>query len=718
MLKLISINLFWGFKNMKSDTINQNYPLNHLKLLSKLSPHLLDDFRNYINFKEYSPKTTIVTEGDTERIMYFIINGELSIQRSGLDLGIMHEGQHFGELCLVSGKPRAATIISNSEVILAELNLQGYEKMISEESDLAIQFTQAIVSALSGQLLDMTDSFSLLLKQRSHPRRLQVNVKINGENKSVRTGAFIEDLLPSEDKGSVVVSALMNNKAVPLHTQLFSDATLSSLTTSHWEGERIYRRSTTFLLFAAAAELYPDLKISLGANVGHAQWIFINGKDGLDYADIANKLTDKMNELIKNKIPFNQELWTLEEAISYFTDQKSLDIVDIIKTWHESMVNIINCGSIYTVNFEPLVTHAGIIKEFNLQTFDSGIILIAGKSKNGDTAISSPYIKLMKNNDLWLKSLGVCTVGRFNKACISGKVSETIQVAEGFHEKNISQIADMIINDSRKPKIICISGPSSSGKTTFIKRLNVQLMVNGLKPLTISLDDYYVDREKTVKDENGEYDFEALEALDLENLRDHMVRLLNGESVKTAFYNFPEGKSYPNGGKEFKLDENSVLLLEGIHGLNPNLLGQAVEHDKIFKIFIQPMASLAFDNLSRINPSDVRLLRRIIRDRRHRGLTPQDNIMRWPSVRNGEQKHIFPYIGLADAVFDTSLIYEIAVLKVYAERYLLEVPPDHPAYTTAFRLRNLIKLFVSIYPDHVPPTSLIREFIGGSGFEY
>jgi CRP-like cAMP-binding protein len=195
MLKLISINLFWGFKNMKSDTINQHYPLNHLKLLSKLSPHLLDDFRNYINFKEYSPKTTIVTEGDTERIMYFIINGELSIQRSGLDLGIMHEGQHFGELCLVSGKPRAATIVSNSEVILAELNLQGYEKMISEESDLAIQFTQAIVSALSGQLLDMTDSFSLLLKQRSHPRRLQVNVKINGENKSVRTGAFIEDLL-------------------------------------------------------------------------------------------------------------------------------------------------------------------------------------------------------------------------------------------------------------------------------------------------------------------------------------------------------------------------------------------------------------------------------------------------------------------------------------------------------------------------------------------
>lgn len=697
---------------------NQNYPLNHLKLLSKLTPHLLDDFRNYINFHQYSPNTTIVLEGDTERKMFFIIKGELSIKRSGLDLGIMHEGQHFGELCLVSGRPRAATIISSTEVILAELNLENYERMISDESDLAIQFTQAIVSALSGQLLEMTDNFSLLLKQRSHPRRVQVNVNIHGEEKSVRTGSFIEDLLPQEHKGDIVVSALMNNKAVPLHTQLFSDALLSPLTTSHWEGERIYRRSSTFLLFAAASELFPDLHISLGATVGHAQWIFINGKDGLDFTQIANKLTEKMNEFISKKIPFNQELWTLEEAISYFTEQKALDLVDIIKTWHESMVNIINCGSIYTVNFEPLVTHAGIIKDFKIKPFDSGVILIAGKSENGDTSESSPYIKLMKNNDLWLKSLGVCTVGRFNKACINGKVSETIQVAEGFHEKKISQIADMIINDPRKPKIICISGPSSSGKTTFIKRLNVQLMVNGLNPLTISLDDYYVDREKTIKDENGEFDFEALEALDLDNLRDHMNRLLSGECVKTAFYNFAEGKSYPNGGKEFKLNENSVLLLEGIHGLNPNLLGESVDHDKIFKIFIQPMASLAFDHLSRINPSDVRLLRRIIRDRRHRGLTPQDNIMRWPSVRNGEKKHIFPYIGLADAVFDTSLIYEIAVLKVYAERYLLEVPPDHPAYTTAFRLRNLIKLFVAIYPDHVPPTSLIREFIGGSGFEY
>ncbi|MFN8576976.1 MAG: cyclic nucleotide-binding domain-containing protein [Candidatus Sericytochromatia bacterium] len=707
---------------MNENSISNAPSIKHLLLLSTLDNKLLEDFKNYINFKIFPSNTVVVKEGDKERKMYFIVSGDLKIHRSGLDLGVIHSGQHFGELCLISGKPRAATIISKSDVILAELSLENFEKMISEESDLAIHFTQSIISALSGQLLEMTDNFSLLLKQRSHPRRVNVNVNIDGEILKLRTGSSVEDAFNSSNiynfNNDLIVGALMNNKAVPLNTQIFSDSTLLPLSTSHWEGERIYRRSATFLLFVAAAELYPDLHISLGASVGHSQWIFINGRDGLNYSEIAEKLTNKMKDFISIKTPFNQEIWTLEEAISYFTEQKSLDLVDILKTWDEANINIVNCGSIYTVNFEPLVTHAGIIKDFKIKSFESGIILIAGKTENGDTSESSPYIKLMKNYDLWLKSLGVCTVGKFNRACINGKVSETIQVAEGFHEKNISQIADMIINDPRKPKIICIAGPSSSGKTTFIKRLNVQLMVNGLNPLTISLDDYYVDREKTVKDENGEYDFEALEALDLDNLRNQMASLLKGDIVKTSFYSFQEGKSYPNGGKEFKLDERSILLLEGIHGLNPNLLGSEIDQTKIFKIFIQPMASLAFDNLTRINPSDVRLLRRIIRDRRHRGLAPQDNIMRWPSVRNGEKKHIFPYIGLADAVFDTSLIYEIAVLKVYAERYLLEVPPEHPAYTTAFRLRNLIRLFVSIYPDHVPPTSLIREFIGGSGFEY
>jgi len=314
--------------------------------------------------------------------------------------------------------------------------------------------------------------------------------------------------------------------------------------------------------------------------------------------------------------------------------------------------------------------------------------------------------------------LGITSVGKLNEASINGKISEIIRVAEGFHEKQISRIADIIAEQEKKVKIICIAGPSSSGKTTFIKRLTVQLQVNGLSPIAISLDDYYLELNEMKKDENGDYDFEALDALNLRLLGEQFLDILDGKPVRIAHFDFLNNKSFPNGGKEINFGENNILLLEGIHGLNPNLLGKDFDKYKIFKIFIQPMTSLSFDKLLRVNPSDVRLLRRIVRDRHQRGYSTQANIMRWPSVRKGEQTHIFPFIKLADVIFDTSLIYEISVLKVYAERYLLEVPQDDPAYITAYRLRQLIDKFVAIYPDHVPPTSILREFIGGSVFEY
>jgi uridine kinase len=297
-------------------------------------------------------------------------------------------------------------------------------------------------------------------------------------------------------------------------------------------------------------------------------------------------------------------------------------------------------------------------------------------------------------------------------------VSQLIRVTEGFQEKRIGQIADLIAASRDRIRIISIAGPSSSGKTTFIKRLTVQLQINGVNPLGISLDDYYVDRVKTPKDAKGEYDFEALEALDLPLLQDHMARLLRGETVKTARYDFKSGASQPAGGPAIALRSGDVLMLEGIHGLNPRLLGSAPADGELFRVFIHPATTLPFDRLTRVSATDLRLLRRIIRDRHGRGHSAADNILRWPSVQAGERAHIFPHQGEADAVFDTALVYEPAVLKVYAERYLLEVPSDHPAYPTALRLRHLVDRFVSIYPDHVPPNSLIREFIGGSGFEY
>jgi len=325
---------------------------------------------------------------------------------------------------------------------------------------------------------------------------------------------------------------------------------------------------------------------------------------------------------------------------------------------------------------------------------------------------------MIEDHAHWLASMGVTSVGAFNDSCIDGQVSQLIRVAEGFHEKRIGQVADEATARRDQLRIVAIAGPSSSGKTTFIKRLNLQLQINGLQPVGLSLDDYYVHRDLTVRGSDGERDFEALEALDLPLLQSHVRKLLDGQEVVTPRYDFRSGRSHPGAGPRLRLRTGDVLVLEGIHGLNPRLLGTAPGPGELFRIFVHPATSLPFDRLSRVSATDLRLLRRIVRDRHGRGIGAAETIIRWPSVQRGEFLRIFPFQGEADVVFDSSLIYEPAVLKVYAERYLLEVAPNHPAYPTAVRLRHLVDLFVSIYPDHVPPTSIIREFVGGSGFEY
>jgi uridine kinase len=325
---------------------------------------------------------------------------------------------------------------------------------------------------------------------------------------------------------------------------------------------------------------------------------------------------------------------------------------------------------------------------------------------------------MAREHEGWLQAMGVTSVGAFNELCISGQVSQLIRVAEGFHEKRIGRIADAVAAARDRIRVISIAGPSSSGKTTFIKRLTVQLQIDGVNPVGISLDNYYVDRERTPLGADGQWDFEALEALDLPLLQEHVAGLLAGEEVRTARYDFLTGKSHPAGGPLIRLRPGDALMLEGIHGLDPRLLGAIPRAGELFRVFVHPATTLPFDRLTRVSATDLRLLRRIVRDRHQRGYGAAENIERWPSVQAGEREHIFPYQDEADAVFDTALIYEPAVLKVFAERYLLEVPQSHPAYPTAHRLRYLVDRFVSIYPDHVPPTSIIREFIGGSGFEY
>jgi uridine kinase len=316
----------------------------------------------------------------------------------------------------------------------------------------------------------------------------------------------------------------------------------------------------------------------------------------------------------------------------------------------------------------------------------------------------------------WLISLGATSVGEFNRACVSGQVKELIHVCEGFHEKRIAMIADAIKARSGT-RVVCVAGPSSSGKTTFIKRLKVQLLVDGIRPLELSLDDYYLDRDRAPRDPSGAHDFEQLEALDLALLRGQVTRLLAGDTVNTPRYDFHLGKSQPERGPALRLGPGDVLLIEGIHALNPELLDRAAT-DQSFRVFLHPATAMPFDRLSLFEPADVRLLRRIVRDRHQRGFPAWENLERWSSVRRAERVHIYPHQGEADAVFDSSLAYEVSVLRVYAERYLLEVPRSHPEFSAAYRLRQLLSHWVPIHPDHVPPTSILREFIGGSGFAY
>jgi len=685
----------------------------------------------YITRDVYAPGEAVIAQGDQEREMFFVLAGTARIRRDDLDLGTLAPGDIFGELGLLTGKRWAASIVASSPLSVARLTLERYDAMASERPELALRFLRALVTGLGNRLGDVTDTVDALLRERSLPRRTHVRVTTTEGQVEVRTGTPVESLLPTTVDGRAVVAGLLDRRAVSLVTPISSDCTVTPLTTAHMEGHRIYTQSLALLLLEAAARLSPPLDVHMAHSVGVAQRVIVPGMGPKDGPRIAAELQRAMETLVVSAAPLREEIWTVDEARAHFAELGQA-AADLLRAWRDPTVPLVTYGKVYALRTGPLLPSASALVGFRVVADDSVLLLVHGEEGarpgevevgSGDELVrearaASQHAFIMTGpHDRWLAELGITSLGKFNYACIDGDVSQLIRVAEGFHEKRISEIADQIRDRAPDVKVICVAGPSSSGKTTSIKRLKVQLQVSGMHPVGISLDDYYVDREATPLDEAGEYDFEAFEALNVELFQEHLSRLLQGEVVRTAHYSFKSGNSDPTGGREIALQSRDILMLEGIHGLNPRLT-QNIPDDRIYRIFICPLAQLPFDHLTRIHASDVRLLRRIIRDRHSRGSHAASNIRRWPSVRRGERRHIFPYQHHADAVFDSSLIYELSVLKVFAERYLLEVPHDDPAYATAYRLLHLLDRFVTIYPDHVPPTSILREFIGGSGFEY
>jgi uridine kinase len=496
------------------------------------------------------------------------------------------------------------------------------------------------------------------------------------------------------------------------------------VTVATWEGRRIFRASVGLLLLEAARRLWPGAVVRLGPRRNEAQLVLCPAADPV-------ALAREMQALVDAGTPLTEEVVTIGEARARLLAQGWTDAAALLAICRVHVVDLAVCGSTVALGGTPLVHDGRLLDGFALHPHEGGMLLDFGRTIRPHAAVLTSALpaidptrlraratqaQMSRELDAWLGSSGVQGVGAFNAACVGGQVEEIVRITEGFHEKHVGRIADAIVARTGN-RVVAIAGPSASGKTTFIQRLSVQLEVDGRRPVHLSLDDYYVDRARTPRDGSGAYDFESIEAIDRPLLEDHVRRLLCGERVQTARYDFTTGLCHPTGGAELTLTAKDVLLLEGLHALSPDLLPALFRDEPTFRIFVHPATALPIDRLNAVLPEDLRLLRRIVRDRHFRGYSAKETIQRWPSVRRGEEAHVFSCLPEADVVFDSSLVYEIAALRVYADRYLLEVDPSDAAYATATRLRQLIDLFVPLYPDHVPPTSILREFIGGSSFD-
>jgi len=691
-------------------------------LTAGLTADQIDALTARLTCVAYPEDAVVVQEGGRDRTLYLVLEGEAEARRGGVLVARMLPGEYFGELGLLVEAPRAATVTATAPLLVATLALDAYRALAAAHPAVALRLTERFVAGLRTRLTDVSDSLGALLRERSLPRRARVQVAVHGHKREVATGVAVGALLPAAIGDLPVVAALLDRRPVSLGERVTSPCAVEAVTTATADGERIHRRGVALLLLEAARRVDPTVELAFGHSLGFGQRVRVRGRIKDELPALAARLEAELAELVAADLPVREELWYVDEAREYFTDAGWPEVSALLEAWLTPLVPVSTFGQVHALALDPVGPSAGALGGARVLPEDGELLLVyppASAARPVDDAelrrTRAILQRMTSVQERWLDALGVDSVGAFNRLCVGGKVSDLIRVAEGYHERRVSEIADQIRQSGAR--LVAIAGPSSSGKTTFIKRLRTQLQVLGATPYELSLDDYYVDRERTPRDASGEYDFEAFDALEVELLTDHLGRLCGGEEVELPRYDFRRGASVRKTGRTVQLGAHDVLLAEGIHGLNPRL-AELVPSGAAFAVFVCPLTQLPFDRLSRVHTSDVRLLRRIVRDRHGRGHDAASSIARWPSVRAGERRHIFPYQHRADAVFDTSLIYELSVLKVYAQRYLLEVPTSHPSYTMAYRLQQLLERFVPIYPDHVPPTSIVREFIGASGFEY
>ncbi len=553
---------------------------------------------------------------------------------------------------------------------------------------------------------------------------IQVLCKNNNTYKDFPIGSSILEIFRGFklDFPYQVVSAKVNNRSEGLNFRVYNNKDIEFLDIRDSSGMRTYVRSLCFVLYKATSELFPKGKLYVQHPVSKGYFCNLEIGRPLTIEDVSD-IKNRMQEIIDENIFFRRTECHTADAVEIFGERGMDDKVKLLETSGSIYTYYYTLGDTIDYYYGSLLPSTGFIKLFDIVKYYNGLLLRIPSKDNPnvleDVLKQEKMLDVFKEHLRWNHIMGLNNVGDFNLACQKGYATDLINVAEALQEKKIAQIADDIYNrgkNGNRVKLVLISGPSSSGKTTFSKRLSVQLMTNGLHPYPISLDNYFVEREQTPKDENGNYDYESLHALDLNLFNDHLQALLRGEEVELPRFNFATGKKEYRGDK-IRIDDHMILIMEGIHGLNPELTPQ-IPDDSKYKIYVSALTTISLDNHNWIPTTDNRLLRRIIRDYNYRGYSAQETISRWLSVRAGEDKWIFPFQENADVMFNSALLFEFAVLRSHAEPILNSVPRNCPEYAEAYRLLKFIKYFTPVQDKEIPFTSLLREFLGGSSFKY
>lgn len=550
---------------------------------------------------------------------------------------------------------------------------------------------------------------------------IEVIVGNNGKKIKVAQGTTLKEVAEKfhKDFPFPVLGALVNNKLKELSFKIFEPQTIKFIDITSQNGKRLYLRALSFVFYKAVKDLYPGGRVRIEHSVSKGPYCEIGGIGSVTQTKI-EKIRKKMQALIKADLPFEREKILTAEAVKLFTDNNLPEKALLFKTRKKIYTSVYKLGDTVNYFFGYLVPSTAYLKVFDLVKYNEGILIVLPSKKDPlkleDVIKQDKLFHIFREHKKWIKILEVPYVGDLNEAISGSRIANLIKVAEALHEKKIATIADKIYRRRENIKLVLVSGPSSSGKTTFSKRLSVQLRVLGIKSFQLSLDDFFLNREQTPLDESGDYNFETIDAIDVDLFNKVLIDLLSGRGVYMPKFDFASGRKKNSKFQTF-LPENTLIIVEGIHGLNPKLTEKIIDIHK-FQIFVSALTQISIDAQNPIPSTDNRLIRRIVRDYQFRGYSALDTMKRWASVKKGEEKYIFPFQERADVIFNSALLYELAILKPLADPIIREVPENDEKFAEAIRLLKFLSYFFPVQSKHIPHNSIIREFLGGSSFKY